>query len=105
MSNGAGRVLGDDGDFRFVELSVVCDGASSWGHAVVQKVAVFGGGEKVVLHVLDSQREPVDLELTFDEMDTLGEAFQAFCQARGYTLEKGTPLVEEGRRFLDELPY
>jgi|SRR6266568_3292392 len=105
MSNEAGRVLGDDGDFRYVELSVVCGRENSWGHEVVQKVAVFGGGEKVVLHVLHSQREPVDLELTFREMDTLGEAFQAFCQARGYTFEQDTPLVEERRRFLDELPY
>jgi hypothetical protein len=102
---GAGRVLHDDGDLRFVELSVTCEGSRDWGHAVVQKVVVFGEEDKVILRMLHSTREPVEIDLTFEEMDILGEAFQAFCQSRGYTFEKRIELSEEGQRFLDDLPF
>ena len=76
----SGRVLHDEGDTRFVELSASYD---RWEGSVRQTIATMMGGysPRVVLVRSGEGNEP-QFELSFEEMNTLIAAYQAFLGDR-----------------------
>jgi len=84
MQKGGGRMaatmLSDDGVSRLVQLSVEYEGGW-YGSGMKQKAAGFDGREcEVSLFKVEGTETPTTLTLTFEEMCSLVESWQAYIQ-------------------------
>jgi hypothetical protein len=64
---------------RIVELSSAYEGTSGCYHWLSRKLAIFEPGE-VVLQWHNGVNAPVDVRLTFAELDALIEQFNTYCE-------------------------
>jgi hypothetical protein len=77
---------------RVVELSASYEGLPGCYHSLARKLAIFER-EEVVLQWHGGINAPVDLRMTFAELDTLIAHFNAYCETYGHMVPDADPLL------------
>ena len=99
------RILREDheDETRLVELSTSYEGTSGCYHWLTRKIAIFEQGE-VVLQWHNGVNAPVDVRLTFAELDALIEHFNAYCEDYDHVLpeQEVSPLLVSGFEALPD---